>query len=314
MQNPLISVIIPVYNRAHSIAKSIESVLNQTYQNFEIIVVDDGSSDNLHSVLKTFNTIKLVTLHKNQGQANARKVGYLKSQGDFICSLDSDDTWEPVFIEESLNYMLKYNLDLFFSNWSRSTRSIAGNLKRFSDLTIFQNETEKEEDVFIFSNAAIRKYILSQCIFPSSSMMIRRTSLSVLWDESIRICDDWELTINLILNNTVKKVGGTYKIFWTKHVSDDNVCDNRSDIAFIERVIEDRIYMQQKFAPLMTLKEKKTFNTSIVESRLRKLIIGVKAKSLKTVLEVFSSDYFNRYLVRSIINGSRRRLKRKIYA
>lgn len=308
MKKPLISVIIPVFNRSHSISKSIQSVLDQTYQNFEIIVIDDGSTDNIQTVLGAFDNIQYIKLPSNLGQANARQMGYNKSKGNFICSLDSDDTWEPMFIEESLNYMIKYDLDLFFSNWSRSQKSIAGNLKRFSNLSIFKKE--KEKDLFIFTNAELRIHILSYCIFPSSSMMIRKLSLPLLWDKNIRVCDDWELTINLILNNTVKKIGGTYKIFWTKHVSDDNVCDNRSDIAFIERVIQDRIYMRKKFTPLITNDEQKRFRTSIVESRLRKLIIGLQNGSFKVILEVFSSKYLNSYLFKAIVNGSKRRLKR----
>ncbi len=312
MKKPLISVIIPVFNRSHSISKSIQSVLDQTYQNIEIIVVDDGSTDNIYGVLEAFENIKYIKLPNNKGQANARKMGYNKSKGEFICSLDSDDTWEPIFIEESLNYMVKYELDLFFSNWSRSQKSIAGNLKRFSNLSIFTNEIEK--DVFVFTNSDIRKHILSHCIFPSSSMMIRKLSLPISWDKNIRVCDDWELTINLVLNKTVKKIGGTYKLFWTKHVSDDNVCDNRSDVAFIERVIQDRLYMQKKFKHLMTNEEQKKFSTSIVESRLRKLLIGIQNRSFKIIFEVFSSKYLNPYLLKAIVNGSRRRLIRKRYA
>ncbi|PHR74612.1 MAG: hypothetical protein COA67_00625 [Lutibacter sp.] len=309
MQQSLVSIIIPVFNRSHCISKSIQSILDQTYKNFEIIVVDDGSTDDLQSALKVFDTIKYIKHTENQGQASARKTGYEHSKGTFICTLDSDDTWSPMFIEESLNYMIKYNLDLFFSNWSRSQKSIAGNLKRFSNLSIFQNEIES--DVFVFSNSEMRKHILSHCIFPSSSMMVRKSSLTMSWDKNIKVCDDWELTINLILNNTIKKIGGTYKIFWTKHVSDDNVCDNRSDIAFIERVIQDRIYMQKKFDPLMTDGEKKSLNTSIVESRLRKLLISLQNGSFKIFGELFSNKYFNPYLLSALVNGSRRVLKRK---
>ena len=87
----------------------------------------------------------------NKGQANARKVGFKHSKGEFVCSLDSDDTWTPMFLEQSLNYIIRYNLDLFFSNWSRIEKSIAGNLKRFSGLSIFKNEIE--EDVFVFEGS-----------------------------------------------------------------------------------------------------------------------------------------------------------------
>ena len=97
-----VSVIIPNYNYARYVGEAIESVINQTYTNIEIVVVNNGSTDNSLEILEGFgDRIKLVN-QENLGQSGARKSGLLKATGDFIAFLDADDTWEPQKIEKQL--------------------------------------------------------------------------------------------------------------------------------------------------------------------------------------------------------------------
>jgi len=92
-KNPTVSVIIPTYNRAHTIGRAIKSVLNQTYQDFEIIVVDDGSTDNTEEVVKSFRDkrIRYIQHKKNKGAAAARNTGIKSAKGKYIAFQDSDD-------------------------------------------------------------------------------------------------------------------------------------------------------------------------------------------------------------------------------
>lgn len=97
-----VSVIIPNYNYAQYVGQAIDSVLNQTYRNIEIIVVNNGSIDNSLEVLKGFgNRISLVD-QENLGQSGARRSGLLRATGDFIAFLDADDVWEPQKIEKQM--------------------------------------------------------------------------------------------------------------------------------------------------------------------------------------------------------------------
>ncbi len=90
--NPLFSIIIPTYNRANFIRRAISSVLNQTFQNFEIIVVDDGSTDNTREIVSLIDNIKILYFHKvNEERSIARNYGITKSTGEYISFLDSDD-------------------------------------------------------------------------------------------------------------------------------------------------------------------------------------------------------------------------------
>ena len=93
--NPLISVIIPTYNRAHMVAEAIESVLNQRLNAYELIVVDDGSTDETPKVLAGYNAAITVIRQINKGVSAARNQGIQSARGDLIAFLDSDDLWQP---------------------------------------------------------------------------------------------------------------------------------------------------------------------------------------------------------------------------
>ena len=102
MNEPLVSVIIPNYNYENFIVRTVESVFSQTYKNFEIVVVDDGSNDNSIKVLNTFgNKIKIIE-QENAGVSAARNNGVKNSTGDYIAFLDADDVWLPEKLEKQM--------------------------------------------------------------------------------------------------------------------------------------------------------------------------------------------------------------------
>jgi glycosyltransferase involved in cell wall biosynthesis len=105
--NPItFSVIIPLYNRAHTIKQAIDSVLQQTYQNFEIIIVDDGSNDNPAAVIQSVQDNRLRYLKQdNKGAASARNAGILNAHGQYIAFLDSDDVWLPHHLGQILSIL-----------------------------------------------------------------------------------------------------------------------------------------------------------------------------------------------------------------
>jgi len=106
--NPLVSVIIPTYNRGHLIEDSIKSVFNQTYKNIELIIVDDASTDNTKEVVTKLNNDKLVfiELKENSGPSVARNKGINIAKGEIIAFLDSDDRWYPEKTEEQVKLLI----------------------------------------------------------------------------------------------------------------------------------------------------------------------------------------------------------------
>ena len=117
--NDLVSIITPTYNSEKFISASIQSVQNQTYSNWELIIIDDCSSDKtleiINNALQLDSRIKLYSLDKNEGTGAARNIGVANSKGSYISFLDSDDLWMPNKLESQLNFMKKNNLPFTFS-------------------------------------------------------------------------------------------------------------------------------------------------------------------------------------------------------
>lgn len=102
----LISVIIPTYNRKNSISEALESIYAQSYKNYEIIVIDDGSTDETSNFISYIHpNVRLLTLPKNKGAANARNRGIEIANGDVLAFLDSDDLWAPDYLLSQISYL-----------------------------------------------------------------------------------------------------------------------------------------------------------------------------------------------------------------
>ncbi|GBE36037.1 UDP-Glc:alpha-D-GlcNAc-diphosphoundecaprenol beta-1,3-glucosyltransferase WfgD [bacterium BMS3Bbin07] len=101
---PTVSVIVPTYNRAHLLGRALQSILKQTYRDFEVIVVDDGSTDNTAEIVRNFSAmdIRYIRHENNKGEAAARNTGVLAAKGEFIAFLDSDDEWLPEKLEKQM--------------------------------------------------------------------------------------------------------------------------------------------------------------------------------------------------------------------
>ena len=108
MEEPLVSVILPTYNRANLLTRAVQSVLDQSYKDLELIIVDDGSDDETNAVVRSFEDQRLRYVHHsdNQGVATARNTGLSKSQGALIAFQDSDDTWVREKLELQVNGLL----------------------------------------------------------------------------------------------------------------------------------------------------------------------------------------------------------------
>ena len=117
----LVSIIMPSYNAARFIGESINSVLLQTYSNWELLIVDDCSKDNSVVVVRKFANIDkrvvLFSLEKNVGAAAARNVAIEHAQGQYIAFLDSDDVWDEYKLEKQLAFMKQYSYAFTFSNY-----------------------------------------------------------------------------------------------------------------------------------------------------------------------------------------------------
>lgn len=110
MSSPLISIMMPAYNAENTIAKALKSLLNQTYMNWECIIVDDGSTDSTVKIVSSFNDsrINLISLEKNMGRGYARQVALDNSSGEYIAMLDADDWYYSNKLKSQIDIFNKY--------------------------------------------------------------------------------------------------------------------------------------------------------------------------------------------------------------
>jgi glycosyltransferase involved in cell wall biosynthesis len=122
--NELVSIITPTYNSANFIAETIYSVQNQTFQNWEMLIVDDGSSDITEEIVLSFiendKRIQFYKLESNSGPAVARNSAIERANGAYMTFIDSDDIWFPTFIENSIKTIQETQIPFVFSSYKRS--------------------------------------------------------------------------------------------------------------------------------------------------------------------------------------------------
>lgn len=187
-----ISVVIPVYNQQQYIAECIQSIIKQTSPVFEIIVVNDGSTDHTVSIVKEFgNTVELVS-QDNQGVSAARNTGIRVAQGTWILFLDSDDALLPRYIESIENELNKSNCKLAYCDAQQDTES--GEVVRISG-TDTNEKTEIRNLVSIFKSPYI----------PMSSIVVLKDLLLKIgcFDTSLRTAEDTDMLLKAATHTDV---------------------------------------------------------------------------------------------------------------
>ncbi len=203
MNTPLVSVIIPTYNRAWTLKKAIDSVLEQDYKNFELIVVDDGSTDDTETLIEEYaKSVKFVQ-QPNLGVSAARNKGISISSGSLISFLDSDDYWEPGKLSAQVEFF-NGNPDALICQteeiWIRNGKRV----------TPKQKHKKQSGMIFIPS--------LALCLVSPSAVMMRKMLFAKVdvFDESLPACEDYDLwlritcryPVHLIDTPLIVKTGG----------------------------------------------------------------------------------------------------------
>ena len=146
-KNLKVSVIIPTYNCARYISKAIDSVLKQTYRDFEIIIINDGSSDDTEKVVKPYLKNESVSYiyQENKGVAAARNKGIRNSKGEYIALLDADDYWSSMKLEKQIPIFEKmHEVKLVHSNMYIFNEGDEGNFEKYSMDINYNKLTQKQ--------------------------------------------------------------------------------------------------------------------------------------------------------------------------
>tara|TARA_B100002019_G_C21121447_1_gene523540 strand:- start:136 stop:882 length:747 start_codon:yes stop_codon:yes gene_type:complete len=222
---PFISVIIPYYKKKNFIEDTLKSIINQTYQNFEVIIVDDElsleSKQVLQKVLKLDKRIKIILNNKNIGAGLSRNKGIEISNGDYICFCDSDDLWKHTKLEKQLEFMKNSNLAFSFTSYEIinlenkkiKKNRIAKNKLNFNDLinscdiglstVMIQKKVFKNKDLRFASLKTKEDYMLW--------LKIAKLGYKLYGLDEILV--SWKKTNNSLSSSVYQKLKDGFKIY-----------------------------------------------------------------------------------------------------
>lgn len=179
---PEISIIIPTFNRAHTLSRALDSVLAQTLKPKEIIVIDDGSTDNTKELLNLYPGITIINLN-NKGVSAARNVGIEKASGDWIAFLDSDDEWRPEKLVKQWETICSNNKLICHTDeiWVRNGKRV--------------NPMKKHQKF----GGWIYEKCLPLCVISPSSVIIHKSVFADIgvFDKELEVCEDYDLWLRI---------------------------------------------------------------------------------------------------------------------
>ena len=226
--NPLISICIPTYNRSKFIGEAIDSALNQTYQNYEIIIVDDGSTDNTEEVVKNFNSPKIKYFKKlHTGAPSTRNFAINKASGEFISWLDSDDKLMPNTLSAHVNKLCKFkDADVIYGDL------IMTNQNNIPLRKITYNDWYQKND-------ALLSAIIKENPLPNIGSIVKKNVYERvgLFDEKFIRAHDYEWW-SRAANTIIAKYNPIEAIYWRQHGGNLGAGSNKKvDYSYEVRII-----------------------------------------------------------------------------
>ena len=301
MEEPLVSVITPLYNREDLVAVTIESVLKQTYPHWEHIIVDDGSTDNstrvVQSIAASDSRIKLLVRHrKPKGAPTCRNIGIENASGKYIIFLDSDDLLQPTCLENRVQQIEKYILDFMV----------------FQGKTASENESYNDRLINIFTEKNdLARFIKQDLPWLIHGVIWKKKSLlknELFWDESLPSAQDFKFHISAILRNMkYKKVKETDHI-WNLHKGDRIGKNFSANNHLVHHILLHLWLRNQVIATILFQSVKKDLSVSIFQLMKRCMEIRKWRATyyLWSILKRdFEVDFFTLTLLRGLILISR---------
>lgn len=254
--DPLVSVIIPTYNRWPWVGEAIESVLGQTFTDFELIVVDDGSTDETAERLYRYGTVVQVIDQSNHGVSAARNRGVQASRGKYLAFLDSDDLWLAGKLQAQTEFMERhrqYPICQTDEIWLR--RGVRVNPKNI--------HRKPSGDIFRAS--------LDRCLVSPSAVMLTRKLFDCIggFDESLAVCEDYDLWLRIAVEHEVGFVPEPLIVKRGGHV--DQLSHSvwgmdRFRVCALQKLLRQRLPAQKRVWALETLR----FKVSVLAQGARK--------------------------------------------
>ena len=241
-----VSVIIPTYNRGWTIGEAVDSVLAQDYRDFELIVVDDGSTDNTPEILDAYRGTIKVFRQENQGVSAARNRGIDEASGGFIAFLDSDDLWLPQKLSRQVE---------FFNTTPDALICQTEEVWIRNGVRVNPKKRHKKPSGMIFEPS------LALCLVSPSAVMMRRSLLEIVgnFDETLPACEDYDLWLRISCRFPIYRIDTPLIIKRGGHEDQLSASSglDRFRIKAIKKSVESGFLSKRQYAAAVkTLKEK----------------------------------------------------------
>lgn len=277
MTEPLFSIILPTYNRAHLIQKAIESVISQSFSNWELIIIDDGSTDNTKDIVALFKDNRITYLYQeNAERSAARNTGIRLAKGEQICFLDSDDYYLPTRL---------MGLKSFIDNCTKKTALFytAAMIDRSSILT--------ERGELIRGSTSVFDFIINATIATPQACIHKDIIKENLFDPRFRIGEDMELWLRIVESYPLMFIPNQATIIQTEHedrsVGIGKLKPYQEHLATLEYVFS------LKYPIHKSLKKKKLHGVLMSIARCYFYVEKNNYACRKTIIRCFSYSFFD---------------------
>jgi glycosyltransferase involved in cell wall biosynthesis len=296
LNDPLVSVVMPVYNTERYVGKTIESILNQTYKNFEFIIINDGSTDNTHAIISTFNDSRIIYISnpENLHIVKSRNIGCRQAKGKYIATMDADDISFPKRFEKQVEYLE-----------SHEKCGVLGTS------AIVINEAGREEGYIIrqSDNEIIKWEFLFACQLSNPTVMLRRELLDQVGYYHLHESEDldlWERLLHITDFANLTECLHYYRIHTSSfsiqnpltQKTDANKIFKRYQESVLKRELSDSssalinaFFRNMEFYSLSEFKEAVALSTELYNSYIKKVNNNKIKEAFATLLFSFAKKY-----------------------
>lgn len=304
INNDLISVVIPIYNCKKYIHRCIDSIINQTYKNLEIIIVDDGSSDGSQYICDKYENIdnRIRVFHiENSGVSEARNIGYKYSTGKYIAFVDSDDWIEPDMYEKLYYYIVKNKVDViccdYYINYENNSKEIINEHNKINKIL-----SKDESFYYLIKNEFYGGYIWNRLY--SKEILNKIEIDGKIFENNIQVCED------LLMNcRIISEINEIYYIQEPYYHYYQNLSSVTKDRKYNEKIIT----IKDAYEKIIEIYEKNSIkNMEFVIYEYIKILLNlnyrIKLSCKHNLLEFNRMKY-----IRKVLNFRNIKFNKKIY-
>ncbi len=327
MEKKLVSIIVPVYNIEDYIETCINSILNQTYKNFELIIVDDGSNDNSGNICDEFKKKdpRIFVYHKeNGGLSDARNFGISKVNGDYVTTIDGDDFVEETYIENLVNLLIKNDADISITNRYVFLEDEANGIKRKE--LYYENILDSK----VFNSKKYEYYIFEDKIPHEAwgKLYKRELFYNNKYQRGLKVYEDLEFMLRLLKKKNIKIVYDPQKYDYYYRKRNNSIMNSEynnyweEEVNYLYNLKKDKYYKDfngliEDCIAVKVIRNFKKISKNRLEicliKKLRKYLKSIsifKIKGKKNKLVIFLIKYFPNVFYKYL---SRKTLREKIF-